>query len=87
VLYVFYRSPDLRSVTNYHLITLAVSDIAYPMITLPPVIATAATGRDMFGNTAGQVIGFLGLSFAFGPILTAFLIAKNRFFCVVKPII
>ncbi|XP_031555018.1 neuropeptide FF receptor 2-like [Actinia tenebrosa] len=84
VLFVFYKSPDLRTVANYYLITLAVSDFAFPVITMPPLIATAATGRDMYGDQ-GKVIGFIGLSFALGSILTTSLIAKNRFFCIVKP--
>ena len=84
VLYVFYKSPDLRTVTNYYLMALAISDFVYPAITMPPIIATSATGRDMYGET-GKAIGFIGLSCAIGSILTTSLIAKNRFFCVVKP--
>lgn len=84
VLYVFYKSPDLRTVTNYYLITLAISDFAFPAITMPPLIATAATGRDMYGDV-GKVVGFIGLTFAIGSILTTSLIANNRFFCIVKP--
>lgn len=86
VLYVFYKSPRLRSVTNYYLMTLAVSDIAFSLTVMPLSIAASSHGRDVVGYSVGQVSGFICLSLIYGSLQTTSLIAVNRFFCVVKPL-
>jgi melatonin receptor type 1B len=85
VLYVFHQSPNIRTVTNYYIITLAIFDVALALIVMPCIIATFACGRDVIGYQAGQVICFINLSLAFGSLQTTHLIAINRYFCIVKP--
>lgn len=85
VLYVFYKSPRLRSVTNYYLITLAVSDIVFSLTVMPLSVAASSHGRDVVGHSVGQVSGFVCLSLIYGSLQTTSLIAVNRFFCVAKP--
>lgn len=86
VLFVFYKSPRLRTVTNYYVIALAVSDVAMAMAVMPATISVAACGRDVTGYTVGWIIGFIGFALVFGSLQTTTLIAVNRFFCVVKPL-
>ncbi|XP_031556340.1 melanopsin-B-like [Actinia tenebrosa] len=85
VLYVFYKSSRLRSITNYYLIVLAISDITMTTVVMPTTIAVAMTGRDVIGVTVGQVIGIFTYTLVFGSLQTTSLIAVNRFFCITKP--
>ncbi|XP_031568747.1 rhodopsin, GQ-coupled-like [Actinia tenebrosa] len=87
VLYVFYKSPRLRNVTNYYLITLAISDIVFALTVMPLSVANSTHGRDVVGHSVGQVSGFICLSLIYGSLQTTSLIAVNRFFCVVKPLV
>lgn len=85
VLYVFLKSPRFRSVTNYYLITLALSDVAYSSIVMQNVILGSAYGRDVSGPRIGTALGLVGYTLVSGSLQTTTLIAVNRFFCVVKP--
>jgi melatonin receptor type 1B len=86
VLYVFYKTPRLiRSITNYYIITLAISDVAFSLVAMPVTIAVAAFGRDVIGNAAGKTFGFIGFSLVYGSLLTTSLIAANRFLYIAKP--
>ncbi|XP_031570031.1 D(1) dopamine receptor-like [Actinia tenebrosa] len=86
VLFVFYKSPRLRSrVTSYYIITLAISDVLLSTIVMPIGIAGAASGRDIFGSKTGEGIQWVYTELVFGSVLTTALIAVNRFFCVTKP--
>lgn len=85
VLYVFLKSPRFRSVTNYYLITLSLSDVCYSLLVMPIVIPGALCGRDVLGPVVGTAFGLVGYTFVSGSLQTTTLIAVNRFFCVVKP--
>ncbi|XP_031562886.1 neuropeptide FF receptor 2-like [Actinia tenebrosa] len=86
VLFVFYKSPRLRTVTNYYIMTLAMSDVAMVIVAMTPTIIVAGSGRNVMGVTAGLVVGFIAYALVFGTLQTTTLIAVNRFFCVVKPL-
>jgi len=43
VLYVFYKTPRLRSVTSYYIITLAISDVAMAVVIMPGTLLITAT--------------------------------------------
>jgi len=85
VLYVFLKSPRFRTVTNYYLITLAVSDISYSLTIAPVTVIVAVNGRDVVGPKVGTAFGLLGYTLATGSLLTTALIAVNRFTYIVKP--
>lgn len=87
VLFVFYKSPRSRSITNYYLMTLATTNLIFVITIMPLTIVVSLYGKDVLGNKAGQVIGFIGVSLVFGLVQTTSLIAINRFFCVVKPLL
>ncbi|EDO28825.1 predicted protein [Nematostella vectensis] len=87
VLYVLYKVPRLRSVTSYYLVTLSLSDVFAATLVMPIAATNSALGRDVFGDAACQIIGFIGYTLVFGSLQTTTLIAVNRFFCVVKPIL
>jgi melatonin receptor type 1B len=86
VLYVFYKTPSYRSVTGYCLISLATSDVILSMFVLLTSIATSANGGDVFfDNVAKLLDGFMLGQYSY--LYTTALIAINRFFCVVKPLV
>lgn len=86
VLYVFYKSPEIRKkVVSYYLITLAISDVIMSSIFMPFLMAASACGHDVIGFKGGQYFGIISMPLLYGSILTTVMIAVNRFFCVVKP--
>lgn len=85
VLYVFFKSPSFRSVTNYYLIALAISDVTYSLTIMSVSIAHSAYGGDVLGSRIGTAFGILAYILVGGSLQMTTLIAINRFFCVVKP--
>jgi len=84
VLYVFYKTPRLRTVTSYYLITLAISDIAMAVLVMPGITAISACGYDVLGSLVGTIIMYIFTELVLGSLQTTMLIAVNRYFCVVK---
>lgn len=84
VLYVFYKTPRLRTVTSYYIITLAISDISMAFFIMTTTIGAASYGRDVIGKFIGQITAVVGYTLVFGSLQTTSLIALNRFYCVVK---
>jgi len=85
VLYVFYKSPRLRTVTSYYIITLAISDVATGTLAMPAIIGVTACGCDALGSLGGKIFQWVVAELLFGSLQTTSLIAVNRYFCVVKP--
>ena len=80
-----YRKQRLRTLSNYYLIALAVSDILMSAIIFPMVLQALMTGEQPFGNTSckfqATVATFLGgVSFS-----TITLTSINRYFRMVRP--
>jgi len=86
VLYVFYNTPRLRTVTSYYIITLAISDVTMAVLVMPFIIAVSACGCDVLGALGGDIVyRWIMTELLFGSLQTTSLIAVNRYFCVVKP--
>lgn len=87
VLYVFYKTPRLRTVTSIYLRSLAISDVALSVLVMPTSILTSAYGRNVLPDKLGKVVGWIFAQLVFVSLYTTFLIGINRFFCVVKPVL
>lgn len=87
VLYVFYKTPRLRTEANFYAIVLACSNWFFSLVVSPPAIATSAFGIDIIGHAVGQGSGFFLTGTILSSLYITSLIAINRYFCVVKPYI
>lgn len=87
VLLVFYKTPRLCSGANLYVISLACSNILFATVVSPFAIAVSVSGRDVIGYDVGQATGFIFTATVLSSLYTTTLIALNRFFCVVKPLI
>ena len=79
-----YRNPSLRTITNYFVLSLAMTDILYPMLALPLTVISSAVSRYDLGQT------FCDLQATSAFILLTLsgynmaLMAVNRYVCVCK---
>lgn len=87
VLLVFYKEPRLRSATSVYLISLATSDVLLSIFVMPTSIITSAYGRNIFSDKVGKLVGWVFAQSSFVSLYTTSLIAINRFFCVIKPML
>ena len=85
VLWIVFKNSKLRTVPNYFIVSLAVSDIVMSGIGQPPCLAVLATGTRPFGDFVCQMQGFLVAMLATVSLLTLTLVAVNRCFLVVYP--
>jgi len=85
VLYVFFKTPRLRSVTSYYIVTLAVSDVLMVVIVMPISIAISIRGCDMtLPSFIPSMIAWINSTLILGSLQTTTLISINRYLCVVK---
>ncbi|XP_031556587.1 melatonin receptor type 1A-like [Actinia tenebrosa] len=80
-----YRNPSLRTITNYFVLSLAVSDILYPVSVISITVVASIRGRSSVGS---HVCGFQAIfssSLVVVSVNTITLMAINRFVRVCKP--
>ena len=80
----FYRNSSLRTVTNYFVLSLALTDLSMAVLVMP--WSTALTITNWIGNELSCKLYYFSLSFFAGVSLaTVMLLAINRYFRVVQP--
>ena len=84
VLQAIYRNSQLRTIPNYFIAALAVSDILLPLVTSPQTIAVIAVGRWPFNHNVCQAQGYFVIIFACTSLLILTLTAINRFYRIVR---
>ena len=82
---LIYKKRNLRTIHNYYIASLAISDILLSLLVLPVGIGTAVAGEWLFGPELCQLQGFLTPCLAYVSILTISLTAVNRYFKIVRP--
>ena len=85
ICWIIYKKKHLRTIPNYYIVSLAISDILLSLLVLPAGISVALAGKWIFGNAICQFQGFVTPWFAYVSILTITLTAVNRYFKVVRP--
>ena len=85
VLLSFYRNPSLRTVTNYFVLSLSITDIVIASTVLPPTLIWSIKSRFVFGQGLCdfQAIWSSGLTLV--SVTNIAVMAVNRFVCVCKP--
>ena len=82
---VFYRSPSLRTVTNYFVISLALTDLLMSVLVMPLVVTSSIANEWITGQLGCKLMQVCGNALAGISVLTIMLLAVNRYFCVVRP--
>ena len=81
----FYRSSSLRTVTNYFILSLAVSDLSMAVFVMPLKSASTLTNKWIAGDIGCKVEYFFVNISAGVSLLTVMLLAVNRYFRVGQP--
>lgn len=81
----FYRKSSIRSkVTNYFVVSLAVTDLAVALVVMPLTVASTIANQWIFGTVGCKISFFVGFICGGTSLLTTILLAINRYFCVVR---
>ena len=84
VLLAIYRNPQLRTIPNYFIAALAMSDIFLPLLCGPQSITVALLGRWPFSENVCQAQGYFVITFACASMQILALTAINRFYRIVR---
>ena len=81
-----YRSRALRSIQNYYIMALAMSDLVLTLLCFPLGLTVVVLERWPFGDTLCQIQGSLTYYFACFSVLTMALIAVNRYIKMIRSV-
>ena len=84
VLLAVYRNAQLRTIPNFFVAALAISDILLPLMCVPQTIATTILGRWPFSHDACQAQGYFVITLACASFQILTLTALNRFYRIVR---
>ncbi|XP_078350986.1 melatonin receptor type 1B-B-like [Oculina patagonica] len=84
VLLAVFRNTRLRTIPNYYIASLAISDILLPLLCAPNSIAVVILGRWSFSDETCQAQGFFVMILACASLLILTLTAINRFYRMVR---
>ncbi|PVD33043.1 hypothetical protein C0Q70_08491 [Pomacea canaliculata] len=73
------------TITDYYILTLAVSDLCSPLFAYPMAMMSTFSHGWLFGETGCTINGFLGFFFGIADIFTLSLLSFSRFLCVCCP--
>ena len=87
VIISIYRKPSLRTITNYFVLSLSITDILASLLGLPPTIAWSSENHffEVFGKGTCIFQGLLISGLTYTSVITITLMAVNRFVRVCKP--
>ena len=80
-----YRNPSLRTITNYFVLSLAMTDFLYPAVGVPPSVIWSIESRYKSDQDVCTLQAVWTLALAYVSIFMIVLMAVNRFVCVCKP--
>ena len=84
VLLAIYRKPQLRTVPNYFIAALAMSDIFFPLLSAPQSITVALLGSWPFSESVCQAQGYFVMTLTCASMQILTLTAINRFYRIVR---
>jgi melatonin receptor type 1A len=85
VIVSIYRNPSLRTSTNYFVLSLSITNILYPITSLPLTLVWSVKSRFIFGQETCDYQGILTTGLTYISVVTIALMAVNRFVRVCKP--
>ncbi|EDO37745.1 predicted protein, partial [Nematostella vectensis] len=86
VCYVIVRNPDMRTVTNAFLLNLAVADVLFTVISVPPLLGIEISPDYwVFGEGMCKTVPFLNTVTLSASIYTMVALAFDRYHAIVNP--
>ena len=85
VLLALFRNPQLRTIPNLFIASLAISDILLPLTSSPHSVAVTLLGRWSFNQDVCQSQGYFVIVLACSSLQILTLTAVNRFYRIVRP--
>ena len=86
VLYIISKYRNLKSIPNYLIANLAVSDLLYAIFGSTALAITTITKTWLLGHTYCYFIGVTNITLWFSSVWTLIVISFNRFVAVYKPL-
>ena len=83
----FYRNPSLRTVTNYFILSLALTDLSAAVLAIPLGVSSTVANRWITGNFGCKIEYFCGYNLTILSLLTVMTMAINRYLCVTNPVL
>ena len=80
----FYRKPSLRTVTNYFVLSLAITDLSMAVLVMPLSVISTIANIWVTGEFSCKLNHYLVNILSGASLLTIALITINRYYCVVK---
>ena len=84
VLFILYKNRELRTIPNYFVAALAVSDVAFAVLITPWSITALAVGYWPFGFVVCQCQGFMAIFLACYSLICLAITAVNRYIGIVQ---
>ncbi|XP_031550047.1 melatonin receptor type 1A-like [Actinia tenebrosa] len=79
-----YQSPRLRTITNYSVVVLALTDISMAVFVLPLVLVVSILNKTPFGHLFCQIEAYTATSLVYNSVLTITFMSVNRYFKIVR---
>ena len=83
----FYRNPSLRTVTNYFVLSLAITDLSMAVLVMPLKTASSRAANGIVNDFNCKLIHFFAVILGNASLLTVVLLTVNRCIRVVRPAI
>ena len=81
----FYRNRSLRTVSNYFVLSLAITDLSMAVLVMPLRIASTIATKGIVNDLICKLTDFFTLILAGVSLLTVVLLTINRYVRVVRP--
>ena len=81
----FYRNPSLRTVTNYFVLSLALTDLSMAVLIMPLITISTIANTGILGDFECRIRFICGYMLASTSVLSIMLLAINRYLHVTRP--
>lgn len=81
------RNPGLRKITNWYILSLAISDLFVAVVCLPLTLGASIKGQWMYSDVMCQIQGHVIQVWACFSLTIVALTAINRYYRVVRPVL
>ena len=78
VCYVIIKNPDMRTITNSFLVNLAVADILFTLVSIPPLLAAEISLHWVMGEFMCMAVPVVSMTATAVSIYTMVILAVDR---------
>ena len=81
----FYRNHSLRTVTNYFVVSLALTDLSMAVLQIPLTVSASIANKWIAGEIGCKLSYSCGIALAGSSMITVMFVAVNRYLHVTRP--